>query len=191
MAFVVSFWLARFESRFSLYGPKKPDSNARVLCLCSDSSKQDADDLSKVRVIVVGARGARNVGSIARVMKNFGLSSLTLVKPECEWDGPEAVFTSMRASDIIKNVSVVSSLGEALINCSRAVATTARNRSEQDHLVLENPRAPLRWLLENEDADSAIIFGNEESGLSNDELLHAQRFLTVPSADEYPTLNLA
>jgi len=142
--------------------------------------------LTKIRIILVEPAGALNVGAVARVIKNMGLQRLILVNPHCDSMADEAQKMAIHAVDILENAITVSSLPEALQGCQRAIATTARSRSLET--ALETPKQALPWLLEG---PSALIFGPEDRGLSNEELNYAQRFLRIPSSSVYPVLNLA
>lgn len=144
--------------------------------------------LARMRIVLVEPAGALNVGAIARVMKNMGLQQLVLVSPQCDPLGDQARLFAVRAAEILETAQIVASLPEALVGCQRAVATTARSRSLP--AALEPPPQVLPWLLESL-ADSALIFGPEDRGLSNTELNYAQRFLGIPANPEYPSLNLA
>jgi tRNA/rRNA methyltransferase len=142
--------------------------------------------LTNIRIILVEPAGALNIGSVARVMKNMGLQQLVLVNPHCHPMADEAQRMAVHAVDVLENARIVSSLPEALEGCQRAIATTARSRSLET--VLETPKQGLPWLL---DQPSALIFGPENRGLSNEELNFAQRFIRIPSSSAYPVLNLA
>ncbi len=141
-----------------------------------------------VRIVLVEPAGALNVGSIARVMKNMGLTELVLVNPKCDRMSEEALRMAVHAKDVLEESLVVESLPAALEGCTRAIATTARTRGIPTKL--ESPHTALPWLLEP-NLNSALIFGSEERGLSNEELNYGQRFVTIPSSPIYPSLNLA
>jgi len=141
---------------------------------------------ANIRIILVEPAGPLNVGSVARVMKNMGLHQLVLVNPQCDYLGEEARLMAVRAADILENARVVESLPEALVGCTRAIATTGDDRSLPTQL--EQPADALPWLLE---APSALIFGREDCGLTNAELNYAQRLIRIPSSDAYTSLNLA
>ncbi len=141
-----------------------------------------------VRIVLVEPAGALNVGSIARVMKNMGLTELVLVNPQCDRLSEAAIRMSVHARDVLEKSLVVDSLAVALEGCQRAIATTARTRGIPTKL--ESPRTALPWLLE-ENLNSALIFGSEARGLSNQELNYGQRFVCIPSSAVYPSLNLA
>ena len=144
--------------------------------------------LGGIKIVLVEPAGALNVGSIARVMKNMGLSNLVLVNPQCDRYSDDARKMAVHAVDVLENAAIVDSLPDALAGCQLAIATTARSRSLPTQL--ESPRQGLKWLL-NPDINSALIFGPEDRGLSNSELKYAQRFICIDSNPAYPSLNLA
>jgi tRNA/rRNA methyltransferase len=145
--------------------------------------------LAGVRIVLVEPAGPINVGAIARVMKNFALHNLILVNPQCDPRSSEAMKMAVHAKDILESAIEVATLPEALQGCVRAIATTARVRDWET--PLETPRSALPWLLEEPDKPSALIFGREDRGLSNEELNYAQRFVRIPTNEIYPSLNLA
>lgn len=142
-----------------------------------------------VKIILVEPAGPINVGSVARVMKNFCLNQLVLVNPQCDHLGDEALRMAVHAGDVLQTAKVVKTLPEALKGCKRAIATTARSRDWE--IPLEPPLIALPWLLEEIGQPSALIFGPEDRGLSNEELNYAQRFMRIPTNPEYASLNLA
>ncbi|WNZ43752.1 RNA methyltransferase [Leptolyngbya boryana CZ1] len=144
-------------------------------------------EVSQVRIVLVEPAGALNVGSIARVMKNMGLHQLVLVNPKCDLQSDDARKMAMRAIDVLEAAKIVESIPEALVGCHRAVATAVRSRLDT---TLEHPRQALPWLLEP-GLNTAILFGSEDRGLSNDELKYAQRFVYIPTSEQYQSLNLA
>ncbi|WP_036481463.1 RNA methyltransferase [Myxosarcina sp. GI1] len=144
--------------------------------------------LAKIKIVLVEPAGALNVGSIARVMKNMGLSQLILVNPRCDRYSDEAKKMAVHAIDVLENAVIVDSLPTALVGCQRAIATTVRQRTFP--IKLESPSAALPWLL-SPNSNTALIFGAEERGLSNSELKYAQRFVCIDSHPDYPSLNLA
>jgi tRNA/rRNA methyltransferase len=148
----------------------------------------DRPALDNPRIILVEPAGARNVGSVARIMRNMGLSRLIIVNPRCDPLCEEARHMAVHGIEVLENYQKADTLAEALRGCHRAIATTSNPR----HLntPLETPRVALPWLLEP-NLETALIFGREDHGLSNAELNHAQRFVGIPANPEYPSLNLA
>jgi tRNA/rRNA methyltransferase len=145
--------------------------------------------LDRVKIVLVEPAGPLNVGSIARVMKNFGLQQLVLVNPQCDLHSPEALQMAVHAKDILASAVITATLPQALHGCTRAIATTARVRDWD--FPLETPATAISWLLEEPEQPTALIFGREDRGLSNEELNYAQRFMRIPTSPVYPSLNLA
>ncbi len=145
--------------------------------------------ISDVKIILVEPAGPLNVGSVARVMKNFGLNQLILVNPQCDRLGDEAKLMAVRARDILETAVLVETLPQALQGCRHAIATTGTDHDL--NVPLESPRTALPWLLESAGQPAALIFGREDRGLTNQELNYAQRFVRIPSSNEYTSLNLA
>jgi len=144
--------------------------------------------LANIRIVLVEPAGALNVGSIARIMKNMGLTNLVLVNPRCDWSSDEARQMAVHAIDVLETAQIVESIPTALAGCQQAIATTVRSRSVP--IVLESPGTVLPELLVP-NIQSALLFGAEDRGLSNDELKYAQRFICIESNPDYPSLNLA
>ncbi len=145
--------------------------------------------ISEVKIILVEPAGPLNVGSVARVMKNFGLNQLVLVNPQCDHLGDEAKLMAVRAKDILETAVLVDTLSQALQECRHAIATTGIDHDL--NVAIESPRTALPWLLETAGQPAALIFGREDRGLTNQELNYAQRFVRIPSCSEYTSLNLA
>ncbi len=118
----------------------------------------------------------------------MGLSQLVIVNPQCEVDGEEATRMSVHAIDLLQSARIVPDLPTALAGCVRVIATTARERAIPT--LLETPRQVLPWLVETNEP-TALIFGREDSGLTNAELNYATRYLRIPVGSEYSSLNLA
>jgi tRNA/rRNA methyltransferase len=144
--------------------------------------------LDRIRIVLVEPSGALNIGSISRVMKNMGLTQLVIVNPQCEVLGEEATRMSVRAIDLLEAAIIVPDLPTALQGCTRVIATTARDRAIPT--ALETPRQALPWLVESSEP-TALIFGREDSGLTNTELNYATRYIRIPVGSEYSSLNLA
>ena len=144
--------------------------------------------LAQLRIVLVEPAGPLNIGSVARVMKNFGLSQLVLVNPQCDPYSGDAKQMAVHAYDLVEAAITVKTLAEALVGCHRAIATTARPRDLQT--PLESPELALPWLVDAA-LPTALIFGPEDRGLNNDEMLHAQRFIKIATCPTYESMNLA
>lgn len=140
-----------------------------------------------MRIVLVETAGERNLGSVARVMKNFGLSELWLVNPQCDRFSEEARNMAVHAPEILEQARVVDNLPQAIADCQRTVATAGR--IDQGELQVSDPIPSLSWLTQVE--TSAIVFGAEDRGLSNREIQHCQQVMRIPVHPDYPSLNLA
>ncbi len=149
--------------------------------------------LTQVRIILVEPAGALNVGSVARVMKNFDLSRLILVNPQCDLGSEEALHMAVRGRDVLAAAHVVPTLAAALVGCHRAVATTGRD--DRIPFPLYSPRQlfpQISQALQRSPLwEVALIFGREDRGLTHGELNQAHQILAIASSDRYPSLNLA
>ncbi|HEY9702763.1 MAG TPA: RNA methyltransferase [Allocoleopsis sp.] len=94
--------------------------------------------LTSVRIVLVETQGELNLGSVARIMKNMGLTQLVLVNPKCDRYSDHAKLMAVHAMDILQNAQSVDNIPQALIGCTRAIATTSRLRSLSEKL--EHPR---------------------------------------------------
>ena len=144
---------------------------------------------TRVRIVLVAPRYAGNIGSSARAMKTMGLRDLVLVSP-IEHLAAEATWRAVHASDVLTNARVTDSLAEATADCVFVVGTSGRER----HLplpVLEPRAAALAMLQAALRGPVAVIFGNETSGLSGEDLARCNLHVRIPTDPEYSSLNLA
>lgn len=122
-------------------------------------------------------------------MKNFGLERLVLVNPAVV-DHPEAREMASGAGDLLRAARVVPTFDEALQGVTYVVGTTARPR---DRVLVRTPVfcAPQIMAHAAEGGEVALVFGREASGLTQEELLRCQLALSIETAPEYGSLNLA
>jgi TrmH family RNA methyltransferase len=144
-----------------------------------------------IAVAVVGAETPGNVGTIARAMKNFGLSELYLVDPpELDPDGEAYGFAGHAREDVLPNAREVSF--DHLIERFYTVGTTAvTNKDERRHVryPFVTP-SDLADSLREVEADTCLVFGRERVGLTNEELSRLDQVCSIPASAEYPVLNL-
>ncbi len=145
--------------------------------------------LANVRVVLVRPKGAANVGAVARAMKNMGLGELVLVEPRLA-DTPLARALAVHADDVLGAARETASLAEAVADCALVVGTTAH--AGPYRVRPQSPREAAAEIVARAASQHvALVFGPEDHGLSNDDLKGCQRLLTIPTAPEYPSLNLA
>ncbi len=146
--------------------------------------------LQNIRVVLVNTSHPGNIGGAARAMKNMGLSRLVLVQPR-DFPSAEAVARAAGAVDILDGARIVSSLEEALDGCGLVLGTSARDRHIPWPLL--DPRECAAACLEQieQAGEVALVFGREDSGLSNDELQRCHFHVHIPSDPGFSSLNLA
>jgi tRNA/rRNA methyltransferase len=143
--------------------------------------------LDRIRVVLSHPSHPGNIGAAARAMKAMGLSQLVLVNPKAFPDA-QADAMAAGATDVLVAARVATSMQEALSGTQFAVALTARRRELA---------VPPLWVrdaaaeLIRQEGDVAIVFGNETSGLSNEELSLCGRWAMIPVNPEFSSLNLA
>src|SRR5580704_1751167 len=130
-----------------------------------------------------------NIGAAARAIKNMGFDDLRLVAPGT-LKSREAVAMAVHADDVLAHATIYPELADAIADCSIAVGTTSRRGGYRSRAV------PLRAAAVELDALAgankiALVFGREDRGLTNRELKLCHRLVTIPTAPEYPSLNLA
>jgi tRNA (cytidine32/uridine32-2'-O)-methyltransferase len=141
-------------------------------------------------VVLVRPRVEGNVGSAARAMANMGLSRLLLVEPAAELGGTAMAF-AVGARAVLDGIARVPSLAEALAPFRCVVGTTS-TRDRRLGIPFLTPRELPAWLAQNSpDTPTALVFGPEVGGLTNEELALAGAVVTIPCSPVQPTLNLA
>jgi tRNA/rRNA methyltransferase len=126
---------------------------------------------------------------VCRAMKNMGLTELRLVNP-CPIDHPEALKFAVSAKDLLETAVVFPSLAEALADCPFSVATTRRHgKYRQEIFTPTEVAAKVRAT--GGDGRTAFVFGREDSGLTTEEVALCRWQATIPTGDDYGSLNLA
>lgn len=144
-----------------------------------------------IRVVLVEPIYGGNVGSTARVMKNFGFSDLALVNP-CEL-GNEARAFAMHAWDLVEHASINSTIKEAVGDSNLIIAATGNPGTKvEEHIRMPvYPPSEIRQKIEGKNGQVSILFGREDKGLSNEELKLCDMLMTIPTSQDYPSMNLS
>jgi len=144
----------------------------------------------KFSVVLVEPQGAMNIGSVCRVMMNFGFSDLRLVNPQADYLSKPALDMAVKAKVLLHDASIYPSLANALSDCHMVIGTTRRYGKYRDDFIYPEDIDKVTAHL---DASShvALVFGREDSGLTTAELDLCRQFLTIPTDDHYSSMNLA
>lgn len=144
--------------------------------------------LEQVRIILVNPSHPGNIGATARAMKNMGLSELCLVAPDRFPDG-EATARASGADDILESAEVVTNIEQAVLGCGLVLGTSARERRLEKPLLSPSEAATEVKSLGNQ--KTALLFGRESIGLTNEELSLCHAHIVIPTVEEFSSLNLA
>lgn len=170
-------------------------------------SQSIAPDLSRVHVILVNTSHPGNIGATARALKNMGIANLRLVDPR-DYPSDVAMWRAVSATDVLERAKVFPTLVEAVADCSMVIGASARSRRMPwpmlsprqcaRHVLLEVQRAA--DASGGQDAGGAqdagggqiaLVFGREDTGLTNDELQQCHYHVQIPANEDYSSLNLA
>ena len=141
--------------------------------------------------MLVEPAGPLNVGSVARLCANYNIEDLRLVAPRCDPGDPEAVRMAVHGDVVLQHASIFPSLLEAVADCAQVVASCGR--IDHGEIPLQSPEEIAPWIQESRSQGlrSALVFGREDRGLSNQELLISHRIVKLHTGDVYPSLNLS
>lgn len=145
--------------------------------------------LDNIRVVLVNTSHPGNIGSAARAMKTMGLTQLYLVAPQL-FPHAKAGEMAAGADDILANAIVVETLDQAVADCTLVVGTSARMRTIPWPLLMPRQLAE-KISREPANSETAILFGQEQSGLTNEELQRCHVHVQIPANPSYSSLNIA
>src|SRR5436190_2763516 len=142
-------------------------------------------------IILVEPQLGENIGAAARVMANFGLRRLRLVKPRDGWPNIHAHRAASGADRVLDEAELYDTLDAAIADCTLVLATTARAHDQAKPVI--SPQAAATLLAPRVAAGEsvAVMFGRERYGLENDEVALADRIVTFPVNPAFASLNLA
>lgn len=144
----------------------------------------------KISFILVEPAIPANVGAAARAIKTMGFDDLRLVNP-CDHLSMEARMLAHASNEILENATVVSTLKEALADIDFSIATSAKKRNVKEDFLLCPDLPSFLSKKSGTIQHLAIVFGREESGLTNEEISLCHRISKIPLQTYYPSLNLA
>ncbi len=150
-----------------------------------------ANTFERIRFVLVETSHPGNVGSTARAMKTMGFSDLVLVNPR-DSDAlghSEAIALASGATDVLAAARIVPTLDEALAGCNFSVALSARPREFSPPLF--EPRQMAEHLAADTSLRTALVFGSERYGLSNEQVSKCSALVSVPANPDYSSLNLS
>jgi TrmH family RNA methyltransferase len=145
--------------------------------------------LDRVIIVLCRPEGALNVGATCRAMKTMGLRRLSLVAPE-PMDVDEVYKMAIHAREIYDGAEVHESLEGALTGTVLSAGTTRRRGVRRKSFSIL-PEDFAEKAAATAEGDTALVFGNEQGGLTVDELASCNLAVHIPSSPEFPSLNLS
>lgn len=153
------------------------------------SQKNNLTRLNHCRIVLIQTSHPGNIGAAARAMKTMGLSDLCLVNPK-SYPHPKATEMASGATDVLNAAKCCNTLDEAISDCHFIVGTSARDRAIPWPLI--DPKVlATKAMAESEHAKVAILFGREQTGLTNEELQRCHYHVQIPANPEYSSLNIS
>ena len=145
---------------------------------------------SSLIIVLVEPSGPINLGSVARLCANFNVDELRAVSPTCNSNDPNAQKMSVKGKRFLNEMKIFNSLIEALEDCHKVIATCGR--IDHGSIPLETPEEAINWLSQYSNLQRiALVFGREDRGLTNEELLLAHKVISINSSSHYPSLNIS
>jgi tRNA/rRNA methyltransferase/tRNA (cytidine32/uridine32-2'-O)-methyltransferase len=144
-------------------------------------------NLSDVFIILVRPEESGNIGAICRAMKNCGLSRLRLVKPSA-FDEAVIRARAVHAVDVWEKADIFDGLAPALADCGLVVGATRRRGHKRG---LSMPPEEAAHFIQKRGGTAALVFGNERTGLEDEELALCSLSSHIPTSEDFPSLNLS
>jgi tRNA/rRNA methyltransferase len=142
-------------------------------------------------IVLVEPQLGENIGATARVMANFALQRLRLVKPRDGWPNVHARRAASGADRILEDAALYDTVEAAIADCTLVLATTARAHDQAKPVIGPDAAASLLAPHVAAGESVAVLFGRERYGLENHEVALADRIVTFPVNPAFASLNLA
>ncbi|RKX77991.1 MAG: RNA methyltransferase [Spirochaetes bacterium] len=142
-----------------------------------------------IKVILVSPRDGTNVGAVCRAMKTMGLNRLEIVKGK-ELDILRVATLAVHAKDVYDQAVFSDSLEHAISDSVLSAGITRRRGKWRKYFSL-TPEELARKIIDTGNGTISLVFGNEEHGLTNEELSLCNLAVTIPSSPQFPSLNLS
>ncbi len=144
----------------------------------------------QISFVLVDAAVPENIGAAARAIKTMGFTDLRLVNP-CDYKCDKALMLAHGSHDILENARVFESLEKAIEDVDFSIATSAKQRWVKQDIISSRDIGKTIKQKSNTISSIAMVFGGEESGLSNSDMAQCDAVATIPIPAPYPSLNLA
>lgn len=148
-------------------------------------------NLKNITVVLDHPDESRNIGAACRAMANNDISDLRIVGKKEDYDIEHIHVLAIHAGAIFDNARFYNSIREATGDCAICAGTTRRRGKKRGKLLLPEEFAKMVSPTTDSSARVAIVFGNERTGLTDDQLDECNIGVTIPSSDNFGSLNLS
>jgi len=160
-------------------------------------------NLNNIVIVLDHPDESRNIGAACRAMANNDISELRIVGNKSDYDINHIHVLAIHAASIFDNAHFFSDINQATADCSLSAGTTRRRGKKRGKLYLpEEFASEASKITGNPAAENgnnniatggkvAVIFGNERTGLTDEQLDQCTTGVTIPSSENFGSLNLS
>ncbi|HWU75786.1 MAG TPA: RNA methyltransferase [Rhodanobacter sp.] len=145
---------------------------------------------ARIRYVLVRTSHPGNIGSAARAIRTMGFERLELVAP-ARFPDREASALAAGADEVLERAGVHAGMVDGLAGCNFVLGLSARRRGVTLPELSPREAAAQAWAAAARGEQVALVFGNERSGLENEELARCHAMVRIPSVDDFSSLNLS
>ena len=153
-------------------------------------------NLNNIVIVLDHPDESRNIGAACRAMANNDISDLRIVGNKADYDIEHIHVLAIHAGGIFDKANFYNSITEATADCAICAGTTRRRGKKRGKLLLPEEFADMADdITEGATTEAggkvAVIFGNERTGLTDEQLDECNLGVTIPSSDNFGSLNLS
>ncbi len=148
-------------------------------------------NLENIVIVLCRPEESRNVGAVCRAMANNGIHTLRIVGKKEDFDEERVRILAIHSAYIWENATFFDSISEATSDCVCAAGTTRRRGKKRFKLQLPEEFASTADTITQSNGKVAVVFGNERTGLTDEETDQCTVGVTIPSSPDFASLNLS
>jgi len=150
---------------------------------------KEKENLNRIQIVLVDTQDAANIGSVCRAMKTMGITNLSIVSNR-DYDDDRVKTLAIHAYDIYERATFYDNLESALASSVFSVGAT-RRRGKNRKADCLSPEQLSEKVSKMGDGIVSVVFGREDRGLTDEEVEACSQIVTIPTSDDFPSLNLA
>lgn len=146
-------------------------------------------NLKNICIILDRPEESRNIGAACRAMANNDIHILRIVGKREDYDNDKVHVLAIHAGSLWDNAEFFDSITAATADCVLSAGTTRRRgKNRKGKLLLPEEFTKKAGEI---DGKTAIVFGNERTGLTDEEMAECTIGVTIPSCEDFASLNLS